>query len=71
MKNFFIKYRIQIKLVLTLLFGVLAFIKWQEYSESNSKPALIGFTIFGLAFIINIFDVKYYWKKKVDSSDNA
>jgi hypothetical protein len=71
MKNFFIKYRIQIKLVLTLLFGVLAFIKWQEYRANNSKTDLIGFAIFGLAFIINIFDVKYYSKKKVGSNNNA
>lgn len=71
MKNFFLKYRIQFKLILTLLFGVLAFIKWQEYSESNSKSALIGFAIYGLAFIINVFDVKYDLKKKVDSSDHA
>jgi divalent metal cation (Fe/Co/Zn/Cd) transporter len=70
MKNFFIKYRIQIKLVLTLLFGVLTFIKWQNYNQSNNKVDLISFAIFSIAFVLNIFDVRYTRKNKIDLNSN-
>jgi hypothetical protein len=58
MKNFFLKYQVQIKLILTILFGALAFIKWQAYKETNSKSDVVGFAIFCIAFVVNVFDVR-------------
>lgn len=67
MKNFFLKNQVQIKLILTILFGVLAFIKWQSYKQTNSKSDLVGFVIFCFAFVVNVFDVRYFSKKETDS----
>jgi hypothetical protein len=53
------------------LFGALSFMKWQNYSEGNNEADLVGFGIFSIAFVVNIFDVRYSSKKKVGSSNNA
>jgi hypothetical protein len=70
MKNFIFKYQIQIKFITTLLFGTLAFIKWQNYNQSNNKVDLISFAFFSIAFVLNIFDVSYSRKKRIGSSSN-